>query len=105
MSIISWSGSLSLALAYVITLWLFPDIKHPQLGKIEQIFRTKFDLSHSERNVPKFVTRHIRAAMAKNFRLRQIKPSKYDSGKFALSGGSGKICRFKPAMILHLTRF
>ena len=39
----SWTGSVCLALAYVLTLWLLPNIKSPQLGEMEEFFRSLFD--------------------------------------------------------------
>jgi len=42
LSILSWAGSVSTALSYVITLWLVPDLRKCSLGGMEQHFRQVF---------------------------------------------------------------
>ena len=67
LSVMSWVAALCLALAYVITLWLLPDIKvlhialivileslkdhiqEPQVGQMEEYFRILFDRSKNVR--------------------------------------------------------
>jgi hypothetical protein len=42
LSILSWAGAITTALAYVITLWLVPDLRKRSLGSMEQHFQQVF---------------------------------------------------------------
>ena len=42
LSLLAWTGSMSAALAYVVTLWLVPDIRQGHLGQMEMQFNEVF---------------------------------------------------------------